>query len=65
MVEGSGVAVLPGDAVHLPNAATRPGPGVLLCGEGQDQRCVVSKAGLLRRKGEEAVWVHNHQKRVS
>ena len=61
MVEGSRVAVLPGDLVHLPSASTRPGPGVIL----RDDTAVASKAGLLRRRDEEAVWIHNQQKRVS
>ena len=72
MVEGSGVAVLPGDLVHLPSTSTRPGPGVVVVlGTAKDKSrkekvgAVVSKAGLLRRREEEAVWVHNQQKRVS
>ena len=71
MVEGSGVAVLPGDLVHLPSTSTRPGPGVVVVGTAKDKSgkekvgAVVSKAGLLRRKEEEAAWVHNQQKRVS
>ena len=62
MVEGSRVAVLPGDLVHLPSASTRPGPGVILR---DDSTAVASKTGLLRRQDEKAVWVHNQQKRVS
>ena len=66
MVEGSAVAVLPGDAVHLPSSATRPGPGIVFSRDGgREEGALVSKAGLLRRKGEETVWVHNQQKRVS
>lgn len=62
------MAVLPGDLVHLPSPATRPGPGIVLSKDGggrKEDRTLVCKAGLLRRRGEEAVWVHNQQKRVS
>ena len=59
----STVIVLPGDAVHLPTPFTRLGPGTAVSGNGKN--AYVSKPGILRRKGEESVWVQSQQKRVS
>lgn len=59
----STVIVLPGDAIHLPTPSTRLGPGTAVSGNSKD--AYVSKPGILRRKGEESVWVQSQQKRVS
>ena len=55
--------VLPGELVHLPKPSTKLGPGTLIDKEkGQVYFC---KAGIVKRGGNDSVWVHCLKKRVS
>ena len=55
--------VIPGELVHLPKPSTKLGPGTLIDKEkGQAYFC---KAGIVKRGGNDSVWVHCLRKRVS
>ena len=58
----STVTVLPGDALFLPKPSTTLGPGTAINRKGDG--AYLCKAGTLKRKGEDSVWVHCQQKRV-
>lgn len=59
----STMVVLPGDLLHVLSTETKLGPGTAVDRHGENP--FVSKPGIIRRKGDDRLWVHSQQKRVS
>ena len=57
------VIVLPGEVAHLTKPSTKLGPGTAV--DKEEGKPFFCKAGTLKRRGEEAVWVNFQKKRVS
>ncbi len=61
-VESNIVVPLPGEIIHLPKPSTKLGPGAAVnTDDGVPFYC---KAGTVKRRGDEAVWVNCIKKRV-
>ena len=59
---GSVVVPLPGEIIHLPRPSTKLGPGTAINKE--DGVPFYCKAGTVKRRGDEAVWINCIKKRV-
>lgn len=53
--------VLPGEIAHLPKPSTKLGPGLAF---DDKQQAFFCKAGAVKRRGEDSVWLHSQKKRV-
>jgi exosome complex component RRP40 len=56
----STVVALPGDVIHVGSHETRLGPGIAI---DRGEEPFTSKPGILKRKGDQSVWIQSIQKR--
>lgn len=54
--------VLPGEVAHVPKPSTKLGPGLAI--DNKQNKPFFCKAGAVKRRGEESVWLHSQKKRV-